>query len=147
LTARDYDDQQSSQAAKFREACIRCHTLHVSPKMISRPDGLEADLITRRARARTEGWAGEIEGLDLTLQLLRAKRDDTHRPTQRPTVDLGIPPSARKPNDESDTPPSIRASPEPVQRETTRERTTPEAPPTFLTTTSVALTYRSGSPD
>lgn len=67
--------------------------LQVSPKMISRLNDLEADLITRtrRARAQTEGWAGEIEGLDLTLQLLRAKREDTHRRAQRPTVDRGIP--------------------------------------------------------
>jgi hypothetical protein len=65
--------------------------LQVSPKMIIRLDDLEADLITRRARAQAEGWAGELEGLDLTLQLLRAKRDDTQRRAQRPTVDLGIP--------------------------------------------------------
>ncbi|MFE2560792.1 recombinase [Streptomyces sp. NPDC059352] len=65
--------------------------LQISPKMISRLDDLEADLIARRARAQTEGWAGELEGLDLTLQLLRAKHDDTQRRTQRPTVDLGIP--------------------------------------------------------
>lgn len=44
-----------------------------------------------RARAQAEGWAGEIEGLDLTLRLLGAKRDDTHRRTRRPVVDLGIP--------------------------------------------------------
>ncbi|MFC4606905.1 recombinase [Streptomyces maoxianensis] len=65
--------------------------LQVSPKMISRLDDLEADLITRRARAQAEGWASEIEGLDLTLQLLRSKRDDTHRRARHPTVDLGIP--------------------------------------------------------
>lgn len=55
--------------------------LQVSPKMINRLDDLEADLITRRARAQAEGWAGELEGLDLTLQFLRAKRDDTQRRT------------------------------------------------------------------
>ncbi|QIY53406.1 recombinase [Streptomyces sp. RPA4-5] len=65
--------------------------LQVDPKMISRLDDLEADLITRLARAKSEGWAGEIEGLDLTLQLLRTKRDDTRRRAQRPLVDLGIP--------------------------------------------------------
>ncbi|MGW8558033.1 recombinase [Streptomyces tubercidicus] len=64
--------------------------------MISRLDDLEADLITRRARAQAESWAGEIEGLDLTLQLLRAKRDDTKRRTQRPPVELGIPTPRRK---------------------------------------------------
>ncbi|MGW7296682.1 tyrosine-type recombinase/integrase [Streptomyces sp. NPDC054829] len=76
---------------QHEHACIRCPMLQVSPKMISRLDDLEADLINRRARAKSEGWAGEIEGLDLTLQLLRAKRDDTHRRAQRPTVNLGIP--------------------------------------------------------
>ncbi|WP_406336012.1 tyrosine-type recombinase/integrase [Streptomyces sp. NBC_00203] len=76
---------------QHEHACIRCPMLQVSPKMISRLDDLEADLVTRRARAQAEGWAGEIEGLDLTLQLLRAKRDDTQRRTSRPTVDLGIP--------------------------------------------------------
>jgi site-specific recombinase XerD len=76
---------------QHEHACVRCPMLQVSPKMISRLDDLEADLITRRARAQAEGWAGEIEGLDLTLQLLRAKRDETQRRTQRPTVGLGIP--------------------------------------------------------
>ncbi|MEV7872659.1 recombinase [Streptomyces sp. NPDC088124] len=65
--------------------------LQVSPKMINRLDDLEADLITRRARAQAEGWAGELEGLDLTLQLLRAKREDSRRRTGRPLVDLGLP--------------------------------------------------------
>jgi hypothetical protein len=65
--------------------------LQVSPKMTSRLDDLEADLVTRRTRAHAEGWAGEIEGLDLTLQLLRAKREDSKRRTRRPLVDLGLP--------------------------------------------------------
>ncbi|MER6546790.1 tyrosine-type recombinase/integrase [Streptomyces sp. NPDC001250] len=76
---------------QHEHACIRCPMLNVNPKMLGRLNELEADLITRRARAQAEGWAGEIEGLDLTLQLLRAKRDDTYRRAQRPTVDLGIP--------------------------------------------------------
>ncbi|MET9134665.1 recombinase [Streptomyces antibioticus] len=65
--------------------------LQVSPKMISRFDDLEADLVARRTRAQAEGWAGEIEGLDLTHPLLRAKRDDANPRTRRPTVGLGIP--------------------------------------------------------
>ncbi|MFE9238062.1 tyrosine-type recombinase/integrase [Streptomyces sp. NPDC007007] len=76
---------------QHEHACVRCPMLQVSPKMISRLDDLETDLVARRTRAQAEGWAGEIEGLDLTLQLLRAKRDDTNRRTRRPTVDLGIP--------------------------------------------------------
>ncbi|MER5521573.1 hypothetical protein [Streptomyces sp. NPDC002763] len=65
--------------------------LQVSPKMISRLDDLETDLINRRARAETEGWRGETEGIDLTLALLRTKRDETRRRLHRPIVTLGIP--------------------------------------------------------
>jgi hypothetical protein len=65
--------------------------LQASPKMISRLDDLETDLINRRARAETEGWRGEIEGIDLTLTLLRTKRDVTGRRLRRPAVNLGIP--------------------------------------------------------
>lgn len=76
---------------QHEHACLRCPVLHVSPKMLARLDELEADLLTRRARAEAEHWLGEIEGIDLTLGFLRTKRDDTRRRTQRPAVDLGIP--------------------------------------------------------
>lgn len=65
--------------------------LRGNPKMLSRLDDLEADLLSRRSRALIEGWAGEIEGLDLTLQLLRTKREDSRRRPLRPLVDLGLP--------------------------------------------------------
>ena len=65
--------------------------LHVNPKMLARLDELETDLLDRRARAETENWAGEIEGIDMTLIFLRAKRDDTQRRLRRPAVNLGIP--------------------------------------------------------
>ena len=65
--------------------------LQVNPKMLPRLDELEADLLARRERAQQEGWLGEIDGLDLTLSLLRQKRDQTRR-TLRPTsTDLGMP--------------------------------------------------------
>lgn len=63
--------------------------LHVNPKMPARLDELEADLVDRRTRA--EGWAGEIEGIDMTLTFLRAKRGYTQRRLRRPAVHLGIP--------------------------------------------------------
>jgi hypothetical protein len=65
--------------------------LQVNPKMLDRLNELESDLINRRARAEAEGWAGEIEGIDMTLTFLRAKREDTQRRLPRPAVDLGIP--------------------------------------------------------
>ncbi|MFD5242875.1 hypothetical protein [Streptomyces tendae] len=76
---------------QHEHACIRCPMLQISPKMISRLDDLEGDLIARRTRAHAEGWAGEIEGLNLTLALLRTKRDESQRMARRPAVDLGIP--------------------------------------------------------
>jgi hypothetical protein len=66
---------------------------HLNPAagMLIRLDELETDLLDRRARARAENWTGEIEGIDMTLTFLRAKRDDTQLWLRRPAVDLGIP--------------------------------------------------------
>ena len=65
--------------------------LHVNPKMLARLDELETDLLDRRTRAEAENWAGEIEGIDMTLTFLRVKRGDTQRRLRRPAVHLGIP--------------------------------------------------------
>lgn len=71
-------------------ACIRCPMLHVDPKMVVRLDEIEADLLLRRKRAETEGWHGEIEGLDLTLSFLRSKRHETNR-VHPQVIQLGVP--------------------------------------------------------
>lgn len=65
--------------------------LQVNPRMIDRLDELEHDLLTRRQRAEDENWRGEIEGLDLTLNFLRTKREEAHRLAGRPLIQLGIP--------------------------------------------------------
>ena len=57
--------------------------------MLPRLDELETDLLDRRSRAEQEGWLGEIDGLDLTLNLLRQKRDETRRMLRR-SADLGM---------------------------------------------------------
>jgi hypothetical protein len=69
--------------------------------MLARLDEIETDLLARRARAEAEDWLGEVEGIDMTLTFLRAKRDDTQRRANRPAVDLGIPsiPSLQKPQE------------------------------------------------
>jgi len=72
-------------------ACIRCPMLSVNPKMLPRLDEIEEDLLARRKRAVTEGWQGEIEGIDLTLNFLRSKREQTSRFQRVGAVDLGIP--------------------------------------------------------
>jgi hypothetical protein len=77
---------------QHEHACIRCPMLQVNPKMLPRLDELEADLRQRRDRAVSEGWLGEIEGIDLTLRFLADKRDQTNRLTRATVrVDLGMP--------------------------------------------------------
>ncbi|MDJ0363484.1 site-specific integrase, partial [Rhodococcus sp. H29-C3] len=71
-------------------ACIRCPMLHVDTKMIGRLTEIETDLELRRERAQTEGWIGEIEGIDLTVSFLRGKRADADRLSARTTA-LGLP--------------------------------------------------------
>lgn len=63
--------------------------LHIDPRMLTRLDVLETDLVARREQAHAEGWLGEIEGIDLTLSFLRDKRTRAQRLTA-PTH-LGLP--------------------------------------------------------
>jgi hypothetical protein len=74
-------------------ACVRCPLLNVDPKTLHRLDDIESDLIARRERAEDEGWHGEIEGIDLTLDFLRGKRADVKRRVRR-SHDLGFPTAA-----------------------------------------------------
>ncbi|MEJ3656248.1 site-specific integrase [Actinomycetes bacterium KLBMP 9759] len=76
-------------------ACIRCPMLQVNPKMLPRLDELEAGLLARRDRAQQEGWLGEIDGLDLTLNYLRQKRDDARHIARAGPVEIGMPAGLR----------------------------------------------------
>jgi integrase len=83
-------------------ACIRCPMLQVNPAMLPRLDELETDLIARRHRAEAEAWLGEIDGINLTLQFLRQKRDQTRRAQRSTLLDLGMPDAkAQKPRSEA----------------------------------------------
>jgi site-specific recombinase XerC len=68
--------------------CIRCPMLHIAPDIDDRLAEIETDLDARRDRAIKEGWQGEIEGIDLTLNSLTSKRDYVRR-RQRTMVTLG----------------------------------------------------------
>jgi site-specific recombinase XerD len=71
---RPYDTPCSHE-----HACIRCPMLRVDPKMLPRLEEIEEDLHQRRARAETEGWLGEIEGIDLTLAFVGEKQQQARR--------------------------------------------------------------------
>jgi hypothetical protein len=49
--------------------------------MLQRLNEIEADLLMRRSRAAAEGWLGEIEGIDMTIEFLRGKRREAERTT------------------------------------------------------------------
>ncbi|WP_051711912.1 integrase [Streptomyces sp. NRRL S-350] len=81
-----------ASSCRHEHACIRCPVLRVNPQMITRLEEIETDLLARRARAKAEGWLGEIEGIELTLTLLRQKHAEAVRLAEVPRpVDLGIP--------------------------------------------------------
>ncbi|WP_198943327.1 hypothetical protein [Actinokineospora bangkokensis] len=60
--------------------------LHVNPKMLAPLDELGTDLLDRRTRAEAENWAGEVEGIDMTLTYepnARTTSAACERPTSR----------------------------------------------------------------
>jgi integrase len=74
---------------QHEHACVRCPMLRVDPKMLSRMEEIEDDLLQRRARAEAERWLGEIEGIDLTLTFLRDKRREAQRVAHTAPIRLG----------------------------------------------------------
>lgn len=76
---------------EHEHACIRCPMLRIDPKMLDRLDEIDGDLLARRAHAETEGWLGEIEGIDLTLTFLSGKRDEASRLNRITPINLGMP--------------------------------------------------------
>ncbi|MGI8613905.1 MAG: hypothetical protein ACR2KL_08205, partial [Nocardioidaceae bacterium] len=78
---------QTSHSASGFQGCAG-PMLRIDPKLIVRLEDIEADLIPRRKHAEAEGWLVEIEGIDLTLTLLRDKRAEAHRVQQRDPIHL-----------------------------------------------------------
>ncbi|MER7244669.1 tyrosine-type recombinase/integrase [Kribbella sp. NPDC000426] len=93
-------DRPYGSPCQHEHACLRCPLLRIKPAMLPRLAELETDLQTRRDRASAEGWLGEIEGIDLTLRLLREKQASAERINAdsgaRSVVDLGMPSTAAR---------------------------------------------------
>ena len=51
----------------FRQSCIRCPLLKISPDQKGRLEDIRDNLLARIAEAEREGWAGEAEGLKISL--------------------------------------------------------------------------------
>jgi integrase len=74
-------------------ACIRCAMLRPDPAARDRLVGIVRNLADRIAEARVNGWLGEVEGLQVSLNAARAKLATLDRTTRNTTgtADLGMP--------------------------------------------------------
>ena len=80
-------------AAQVIVSCVRCPLLRVDPAQQERLAGIRASLIARISEAEREGWAGEAEGLRVSLAAAVGKLAQAQTATarRREAVALGIP--------------------------------------------------------
>jgi hypothetical protein len=77
---------------KFRESCVRCPLLRIDPAQRARLEGIRDNLTARIGEAEREGWAGEAEGLKISLDAARQKLAQLDQLARRAaTVHLGMP--------------------------------------------------------
>jgi integrase len=73
-------------------ACVRCPLLRVDPAQRARLEGIRDNLSARIGEAEREGWAGEAEGLKISLDAARQKLAQLdQRARHAATVHLGMP--------------------------------------------------------
>jgi hypothetical protein len=79
---------------QHEHACVRCAMLRVSPQQRPRLIEIISNLRERTAEARTNGWLGEVQGLEVSLQAAQRKLDSLDRSIERNrtgSTDLGMP--------------------------------------------------------
>ena len=73
-------------------SCVRCPLLRVDPAQRARLEGIRDNLTARISEAEREGWAGEAEGLKISLDGTRHKLAQIDQLARRAaTVHLGMP--------------------------------------------------------
>ena len=73
-------------------SCIRCPLLRVDPAQRARLEGIRDNLTARIGEAEREGWAGEVEGLKISLDAAQQKLGQLDQRARRAaTVHLGMP--------------------------------------------------------
>jgi hypothetical protein len=79
-------------------ACIRCSMLWPDPAQRERLVEIRDNLTARIAEAQREGWLGDVEGLQVSLDGANHKLAQVERRSPRPAaVDLGIPALTTRP--------------------------------------------------
>jgi hypothetical protein len=75
-------------------SCLRCPLLRPDPAQHQRLIDVRDNLLARIDEARSEGWLGELEGLQISLTGARTKLAQLNQmtpPASGKPVDLGIP--------------------------------------------------------
>jgi len=73
-------------------SCVRCSLLRVDPTQRPRLEAIRDNLAARVAEAEREGWAGEAEGLKISLAAAAAKLAELDGlAARRAVADLGMP--------------------------------------------------------
>ena len=82
-----------STSCIHEHSCLRCPLLRIDPAQRHRLQEIRANLLARIAEAEREGWAGEAEGLRVSLAAAEDKlaQADGLLARQAAAVDLGIP--------------------------------------------------------
>ncbi len=65
-------------------ACVRCPMLRMDPVQLPRLLQVEADTQRLLDEARTNGWEGEMQGLEVTLQAIEEKKGQVQRLRSEP---------------------------------------------------------------
>ena len=82
-------------ACQHEHACVRCAMLRVSPQQRPRLIEIIHNLRDRIAEARMNGWAGEVQGLEVSLETARRKLGSLDKSIERSNrtrpADLGMP--------------------------------------------------------
>jgi hypothetical protein len=79
-------------ACIHEHACLRCPLLRPDPAQRPRLIEVRDNLIARVAEARQQGWLGEVDGLQISLDGARQKMDQIEQMTARSTdVHLDMP--------------------------------------------------------
>jgi hypothetical protein len=79
---------------KHEHSCIRCPMLRVDPRQRARLVEITRNLAERIAEARTNGWLGEVQGLQISLDAARTKLaglDRAQRTDGAGLTQLGMP--------------------------------------------------------
>ncbi|GAA4979195.1 hypothetical protein HD597_000188 [Nonomuraea thailandensis] len=74
-------------------ACVRCPMLRVEPAQRRRLEQIARNLRDRIEEARINGWLGEVQGLQISLDAAGRKLAALQRPPadSRPRPSLGMP--------------------------------------------------------